>query len=249
MSRLQDKVAVITGGNSGIGFASAQSFINAGARVAIFGRDQASLDASVAALGENAIAIKGDVTSDEDLDNLYATTRQHFGKVDVVFANAGIAEFMSLEEATNDHLDKLFDINVKGLFKTVRHSLGVINDNASIILTTSITNEKGMPGMSAYSASKAAVRSFARSFSSELVSRGIRVNALSPGPVATPIYSRAGLSEEQIEGLGKEMASQIPLQRFGEVDEMADAAVFLASSESSYIVGNELVVDGGMTQL
>jgi len=249
MSRLQDKVAVITGGNSGIGFASAQAFINAGARVAIFGRDRASLDTSVEALGENAIAIQGDVTSDADLDNLYTTTNHHFGKVDVVFANAGTAEFMSLEDATNDHLDKLFDINVKGLFKTVRQSLGALNDNASIILTSSITNEKGIPRMSAYSASKAAVRSFARSFSAELVSRGIRVNALSPGPVATSIYARAGLSEEQIEGLGEEMTNQIPLKRFGEVNEMADAAVFLASSESSFIVGDELVVDGGMTQL
>jgi len=249
MNRLENKVAVITGGNSGIGLSTAQAFINEGAKVAIFGRDQATLDSAVETLGSNAIAIKGDVTNEADLDALYAATEKRFGKVDIVFANAGIADFMPLKDASDEHVDKLFDINVKGALKTVQRSLGVLNDGASIVLTTSISNEKGMAGMSVYAASKAAVRSFARTFSAELAERGIRVNAVSPGPVATPIYARAGLSNEEMEGLGEKMSAQIPLKRFGETSEIADAVVFLASSESSYIVGAELVVDGGMTQV
>lgn len=248
MNRLNNKVAVITGGNSCIGLATAKAFIDEGAKVVIFGRDQVTLDTAVAALGANAIAVKGDVTSDADLDRLYATTEQRFGKVDVIFANAGIAEFAPLEQVTEDHYNKVFDINVKGTLQTVQRAYGVLKDHASIILTTSVSNQKGMAGMAVYAASKAAVRSFARTFSAELVGRGIRVNALSPGPVATPIFARAGLSDEQIKGLEAEMAIQVPLKRFGETREIADAVVFLASNESSYVVGTE-VVDGGMTSL
>jgi len=249
MNRLNNKVAVITGGNSGIGLATATAFINEGAKVVIFGRDQATLDTAVAALGANAFAVKGDVTSDADLDRLYATTQQRFGKVDVIFANAGIAEFAPLEQVTDDHYNKVFDINVKGTLKTVQRALGALNDHASIILTTSVSDQKGLPGMTVYAATKAAVRSFARTFSAELIGRGIRVNAISPGPVATPIFARAGMSAEQIDGLEVELTDKIPMQRFGETREIADAVVFLASSESSYVVGAELVVDGGMTQL
>ena len=249
MNRLNNKVAVITGGNSGIGLATAKAFIDEGAKVVIFGRDQATLDTAIAALGANAIAVKGDVTSDADLDRLYATTKLRFGKVDVIFANAGIAEFTPLEQVTDDHYNKIFDINVKGALKTVQRALGALNDHASIILTSSVSNQKGLAGMAVYAASKAAVRSFARTFSAALIGRGFRVNAISPGPVPTPIFARAGLSNEQIDGLGAELTDKIPMKRFGETREIADAVVYLASTESSYVVGTELVVDGGMTQL
>ncbi len=250
MNRLQNKVAVVTGGNSGIGLSSAQAFINEGAKVVIFGRNQNTLDTALESLGENAIAVKGDVTSDADLDALYATTVQRFGKIDVIFVNAGIAEFVPLEDVTDDHFDKHFDINVKGAFKTVQRGLDSLNDNASIILTTSITNQVALPGgASVYSATKAALRSFARTFSRDLLERGIRVNAISPGPIATPIFSRMGLPDEAVDAVEGQLASSVPLQRMGEPREIADTVVFLASNESSFIVGAELVVDGGMTQL
>ena len=249
MGRLSGKTAVITGGNSGIGLSTAKVFVDEGAKVVIFGRDQKTLDDAVDTLGGNAIGVKGDVTNDEDLDALYAATEDRFGKVDILFANAGVAEFQPVGEASRDHFDRIFDVNVKGVFKTVQRGIGALNGNASVILTTSVSNVVGMPNMSVYAASKAAVRSFARSFSSELVDRGIRVNAISPGPVATQIYSRAGLSEDEVEGMSDQMAANIPLKRFGEPREIADAVLFLASSASSYVVGTELVVDGGWTQI
>ncbi|MEY8801907.1 glucose 1-dehydrogenase [Leisingera sp. XS_AS12] len=249
MDRLKDRVAVITGGNSGIGLATAHAFIKEGAKVVIFGRDRDTLDSAVNELGGSAIAVQGDVTNTSDLDALYETAKEAFGGVDVIFANAGIAEFSSVAEISDDHFDKVFNVNVKGAIKTVQRGSGVLNDGASIILTTSVSNEKGLAGMSVYAATKAAVRSLARTLSAELAERSIRVNAVSPGPVATPIYSRAGLSEQDIDGLGSKMAAQIPLKRFGEAREIADAVVFLASQESSYVVGTELVIDGGWTQL
>lgn len=249
MNRLKDKVAVVTGGNSGIGLSTAKAFIDEGAKVAIFGRDRKTLDAAAETLGPNAIAVQGDVTSDADLDALYATVQKRFGKVDVIFANAGVAEFVPLDGVSDAHFDKLFDINVKGALKTVQRANGTLADGASIILTTSGANEIGMPGSSVYSATKAAVRSFARSLSSELVHRGIRVNAVSPGPVATPIFGRMGLPVEVAEGMEGRMAAQVPLKRVAQPREIADAVVFLASPESSYVIGAELVVDGGMTQL
>lgn len=216
INRLKDKVAVITGGNSGIGLATAKAFIEQGARVVRFGRDQKSLDNAVETLGNKAFAVRGDVTIDADLESLFATAQQQFGKVDVLFANAGVAEFAPIDQVTDSHFDKLFDINVKGLLKTVQHSVATLNDNASIILTTSVSNEAGMPGMSVYAASKAAARSFARTFSAELVDRGIRVNAVSPGPIGTPIYARARLAPEDIDKMGEQMSAQVPLKRFGE---------------------------------
>jgi len=250
MGRLENQVAVVTGGNSGIGLATAKAFIDQGANVAIFGRDQKTLDEAVETLGANAISVQGDVTSDDDLKKLYETTVKRFGKVDVIFANAGIGEFMPLQDITSEHFNKLIDINVKGPLKTVQLSLDALNDNASIILTTSGTNQMGVAGGSSiYSATKAAVRSFARTFSRELLDRGIRVNAVSPGPVSTPIFSRMGLPDEVAEAIEGELASMVPLNRSGDPREIADAVVFLASKESSYIVGAELVVDGGLTQL
>lgn len=249
MNRMKNKVAVVTGGNSGIGLSTAKAFVDEGARVVIFGRDQKTLDQAVETLGTNAIAVKGDVTSDTDLATLYATTERRFGKVDVIFVNAGVAEFVPMDQASDAHFDKLFAINVKGAFKTVQKANASLNNNASIILTTSGANEIGMAGASVYSATKAAVRSFARSFSAELVGRGIRVNAISPGPVATPIFGRMGLPDDVAAGMEGQMAAQVPLKRVAHPREIADAVVFLASNESSYVVGAELVVDGGMTQL
>lgn len=249
MGKLTNKVAVITGGNSGIGLSTAKAFIDEGAKVVVFGRDQQTLDRAVETLGKNAVGVKGDVTSDADLTRLFDTAKQRFGKVDVVFANAGVAEFLPVEAVGDQHYDRLFDINVKGAFKTVQKAVPALNDNASIILTTSVADETGFAGTSVYSATKAAVRSFARTFSAELVHRNIRVNAVSPGPVATPLFGRMGMSEEQAKGTEAHFTSLVPLKRVAEPSEIARAVVFLASSDSSYVVGAELVVDGGLTQL
>jgi NAD(P)-dependent dehydrogenase (short-subunit alcohol dehydrogenase family) len=249
MGKLSNKVAVVTGGNSGIGLSTAKAFIDEGAKVVVFGRDQATLDRAVETLGRNAVGVKGDVTNDADLTKLFDTAKQRFGKVDVVFANAGVAEFLPVEAANDTHFDKLFDINVKGAFKTVQKAVPVLNDNASIILTTSVADDTGFAGTSVYSATKAAVRSFARTFSAELIGRNIRVNAVSPGPVATPLFGRMGMSEDEAKGTEAHFASLVPLKRVAEPKEIANAVVFLASDDSSYVVGTELVVDGGLTQL
>jgi NAD(P)-dependent dehydrogenase (short-subunit alcohol dehydrogenase family) len=249
MGKLTNKVAVVTGGNSGIGLSTAKAFIDEGAKVVVFGRDQATLDRAVETLGRNAVGVKGDVTNDADLTRLFDTAKQRFGKVDVVFANAGVAEFLPVEMANDDHFDKLFDINVKGVLKTVQHAVPVLNDGASIVLTTSSANEIGMPGASVYSATKAAVRSFARTFSAELVGRGIRVNAISPGPVATPIMGRMGMTDEQIKATEGQLIAMTPVKRVAEPNEIAQAVVFLASPDSAFVVGTELVADGGISQL
>jgi NAD(P)-dependent dehydrogenase (short-subunit alcohol dehydrogenase family) len=249
MGKLSNKVAVITGGNSGIGLSTAKAFVDEGAKVVIFGRDQASLDRAVETLGSHALGVRGDVTSDADLATLFATATRAFGRVDALFVNAGVAEFVPVEGVTDAHFDRLFDINVKGVLKTVQKAIPALNDGAAIVLTTSGANEIGMPGGSVYGATKAAVRSFARTFSAELVHRGIRVNAVSPGPVATPIFGRMGMPEEQAQAVEAGLAAQVPLKRVAQPDEIARAVVFLASAESSYVVGAELVVDGGLTQL
>lgn len=249
MSKLSNKVAVVTGGNSGIGLSTAKAFIDEGAKVVVFGRDQVTLDRAVETLGANAVGVRGDVTSEADLARLFETASRRFGKVDILFANAGVAEFLPLEAANDGHIDRLFDINVKGAFKTVQKALPTLADGASIILTTSGANEIGLPGASIYSATKAAVRSFARTLSAELVHRGIRVNAVSPGPVATPIFGRMGLSEAEAAGVEGQMAGLVPLKRVAQPEEIAKAVVFLASNDASYVVGAELVVDGGLTQL
>lgn len=249
MGKLTGKTAVVTGGNSGIGLATAKVFVDEGANVVLFGRDAATLDRAVTALGPAATGVKGDVTSGDDLERLFETARRKHGGVDVLFANAGVAEFVPISAMTAEHFDRLFDINVKGVLHTVVKAQPVLHDGASIVLTTSGANELGMPGASVYSATKAAVRSFARTLSADLLGRGIRVNAVSPGPVATPIFGRLGMDEAQTKGLEAQMASQVPLKRVADASEIAKAVLFLASSDSSYMVGAELVVDGGLTQL
>ena len=249
MSKLKGKIAVITGGNSGIGLETARNFINEGAKVVIFGRNKESLDKAAEELGNNAFAIQGDVSNLDDLDNLFKTTSETFGKVDVLFVNAGIAPVAPLEYATVEHFDQIFNINVKGAYFTVQKAVPYLNEGASVILNTSVVNVKGMQNMSVYSASKAAVRSFARTLSSELIAKGIRVNAVSPGPIETPIFGKMGLSQEQQDEFGTAVSTMIPMKRFGKAGEIASVVTFLASDDSSYVLGSEIAVDGGLSQL
>ncbi len=247
--KLQGKVAVVTGGNSGIGLAIAREFTEQGADVVVFGRNAETLDEAVQSIGNGTLGVQGDVTRLDDIDRLYQETVARFGKIDILVANAGIARPAPLDLTDEALFDLTSDINFKGAFFTVQKAVPHLNDGASIILVTSAGNVKGLPNFSVYVATKAAVRSLARSFSAELLPRGIRVNALSPGPIETPIFGRMGLPEEAMDGIAAQMTEMIPLKRFGQPEEMAKAALFLASSDSSYVVGAELVADGGLSQL
>lgn len=252
--RLAGKFALITGGNSGIGLASAEAFLEAGASVAITGRDSRTLQQAAAQLGEIAspdrlVAVQADVTIAEQLDRVMDEVRGRFGRLDVLFANAGIAEFVPFAEATEEHFDRIFDTNVRGAYFTIQKALPLLARGASVILNSSIAGLMGIPANSVYSASKAAVRSLARTLSADLVDRGIRVNAISPGPVTTPIFDRAGLTANGREELAARVVRDIPVKRFGDPREIAHAAVFLASDESTFFVGAELVADGGLSQL
>lgn len=251
MKRMNEKVAVVTGGNSGIGLAAARAFVREGAQVAIFGRNADTLQAAVSELNGDggAIAIQGDVTSDADLQRLFDEVRERFGGIDALFVNAGVATPSPFEQTSAELFDRHFDINVKGAYFTVQKALPLLNEGASVVLTTSAGNQLGMPNMSAYLATKAALRSLARTLSSELVGRGIRVNAISPGPIETPIFDRLGMPQEQMQEFAEQITGMIPAGRFGRSDEIAEAVVFLASPESSFVLGTELVVDGGMSQL
>jgi NAD(P)-dependent dehydrogenase (short-subunit alcohol dehydrogenase family) len=249
MGKLSNKVAVITGGSSGIGLATAKLFVDEGADVAIFGRDQAALERAAQVLGPKALAVRGDVTSSADLQRLFEQTKRKFGAVDVVFANAGIAEFMPLEQVNAEHYNRVMDTNVRGVILTMQHALPVLSTPASVILTTSGVNKIGMVGSSVYSATKAAVRSLARTWSAELVGRGVRVNALSPGYTETPIFGKLGMDDTALAALAQQATQNVPLGRFAQASEMATAALFLASADSSFVVGAELDVDGGQTQL
>jgi len=249
MKKLDGKVAVITGGSSGIGLATAQLFANEGAHVFITGRRQNELDAAVKQIGKNATGVQGDVAKLGDLDRLYDVVRKQEGHIDVLFANAGGGEFVGLGSITEEHFDKTFNGNVKGLLFTVQKALPLLRDGGSIILNASIAGSKGIPFFSVYSATKAAVRSFARSWAAELKDRGIRVNALSPGPVETPIFDALGKSAEEVAQLKATLASTVPLGRMGHPDELAKAALFLGSDDSSFVTGTELFVDGGAAQV
>lgn len=249
MGRLQNKVAVITGGNSGIGLATAKLFIEEGAKVAIFGRDQKTLDAAAAELGSKAIAVQGDVTNGADLDKLYAQTTTAFGKIDIVFANAGVALFSPFAQTEEQLFDMNMNVNVKGTYVTVQKALPVLNPNASIIFTTSVVNVKGFPGTSAYSASKAALRSLVRTLANELLADGVRVNAVSPGPIETPIFGRLGMAEDALKEMATGFENLVPMKRFGRAEEVAAAVLFFASDTASFITGSELAVDGGLSNL
>jgi NAD(P)-dependent dehydrogenase (short-subunit alcohol dehydrogenase family) len=249
MGRLQDKVAVITGANSGIGLAAAKLFAADGARVFITGRRKKELDTAVSEVGGSARGIQCDISALPDLDRLFATVRDEAGTIDVLFANAGGGEFLPLGSITEEHFDKIFSTNVKGTLFTVQKALPLMKDGGSIILTGSTAAMKGTPAFSVYSASKAAIRNFARSWILELAPRKIRVNVLVPGATSTPGWHDLATSEE----IHKEMISFVktttPLGRLGEPGESASAALFLASDESSFVNGSELFVDGGFAQI
>lgn len=249
MKRLEGKVAVITGGNSGIGLATAKRLKDEGARVAISGRNQKTLDEALKTIGPDVLAVQSDVAKLADLDRLYAAVTRKFGKIDILFVNAGIAKFAPVTETTEQIFDEIFDINVKGAYFTIQKALPYLNDGASIILNSSVVNGKGMPNTSVYAASKAALRSFARTLAAELVERGIRVNAVSPGPIATPIFDRMGLSKEAADEFGRQVKASVPMKRFGEAEEIAGTVLFLATSDSSYITGVDINVDGGLGQI
>ncbi|MBN3947488.1 MAG: SDR family oxidoreductase [Nostoc sp. NMS7] len=249
MRKLEGKIALVTGGNSGIGLATAKQFVAEGAYVYITGRRQVELDAAVEAIGKNVTAVQSDVSNLADLDRLFATIKQEQGHLDIIFANAGGGQIAPLGAITEEHFDKTFNINVKGLLFTVQKALPLLPDGASIILNASITSIKGTPAFSVYSATKAAVRSFARNWILDLRERKIRVNAISPGVVPTPGYDHLGLNDQQLQEFVDSQASTIPLGRVGKPDEIAKAVVFLASDDSSFVNGIELFVDGGMAQI
>ncbi|MBD2520310.1 SDR family oxidoreductase [Nostoc sp. FACHB-973] len=249
MRKLEGKIALVTGGNSGIGLATAKQFVAEGAYVYITGRRQVELDAAVEAIGKNVTAVQSDVSNLADLDRLFATIKQEQGHLDIIFANAGGGQIAPLGAITEKQFDKTFNINVKGLLFTVQKALPLLPEGASIVLNASTTSIKGTPAFSVYSATKAAVRSFARNWILDLKERKIRVNAISPGVVPTPGYNLMGLSEEQVQGFVASQADNIPLGRVGAPDEIAKAVVFLASNDSSFVNGIELFVDGGMAQI
>jgi NAD(P)-dependent dehydrogenase (short-subunit alcohol dehydrogenase family) len=249
MDRLKGKIALITGGNSGIGLATAREFVNEGAHVFITGRRAAELAAAVKEIGGNVIGVQGDVSNLGDLDRLYEQIKRDKGKLDIVFANAGVARYAPLGAITEEFYNSIFDINVKGMLFTVQKALPLLPDGASVILNGSIVGSKGLSMNSVYSATKAAVRSFARTWTTDLKDRRIRVNVVSPGSVDTPglegLLASAAVGEER----RKMITNTVPLGRFGTPAEIAKAVVFLASDDSSYVAGAELFVDGGFAQV
>ncbi len=249
MGKLDGKIALVTGGNSGIGLATAKRFVNEGAYAFITGRRDTELAAAAKEIGRNVTGVQGDVANLADLDRLFAQIKREKGKLDIVFANAGVAKYAPFGEITEEFYDSIFDINVKGLLFTVQKALPLLPDGASIILNASIVGSKGLSSNSVYSATKAAVRSFARTWTTDLKPRRIRVNAVSPGSIDTPGLSDLLASSEAGEQRRKMITSIVPLGRFGTPDEIAKAVVFLASDDSSYVTGTELFVDGGFAQV
>lgn len=250
MNKLSNKVAVVTGGTSGIGLAAAKAFAAQGARVYVTGRRQAELDAAVAAIGPQAVGVRADSSRIDDLDRLYAQVKAEAGRIDVLYANAGGGAMLPLGELTEAHIDDTFNRNVKGVVFTVQQALPLLGQGSSVILAGSTAGSQGTANFSIYSASKAAVRNLARSWVLDLKGRGIRLNVLSPGPIHTPgLVELAGNDAAQQQGLVDYLAAQVPLGRVGRPDEIARVAVFLASDDSSFVNGAELFVDGGMAQI
>jgi len=242
MGKLENKVAVITGATSGMALATAKLFVEEGAYVFISGRRKVELDAAVKAIGRNVTGVQGDAASLADLDRLFETVKKEKGGIDIVFASAGTASFAPLGQVTEEQFDQMFDLNAKGTFFTVQKALPLLRDKAAIIMTGTIATIKGMPNLSAYGASKAGLRVFAKAWTNELKERGIRVNVISPGPIDTAVF--AGNDE-----LKNHMAAQIPMGRLGAPEEIATTALFLASADSGFITGSEIYVDGGMAQI
>ncbi|GAA0354570.1 SDR family NAD(P)-dependent oxidoreductase [Streptomyces blastmyceticus] len=249
MGQLTGKVAVVTGGTTGIGLATAKRFAAEGAQVYVTGRRKPELDTAVQDIGSGAVGIQGDISQLADLDRLYETLSRSGRGIDVLFANAGGGEFATLQEATPEHFDTTFGINVRGLFFTVQKALPLLNEGASVILTGSTAASTGEEAFGVYSATKAAVRSFARTWANELRGRRIRVNVITPGPIDTPGVSGLAPDTEQAGQLKENLAAQVPLGRMGRPDEIASSVLFLASDQSSFTTGAELYVDGGMNQV
>ena len=247
--KLKNKVAVITGGNSGIGLAIAKLFHQEGAKVIITGRRKEVVKNAAKEIGESAIGISTDTSKLDNIDAFYSEIKALYGKIDVLVLNAGVAILEPLEMITEESYDRTMNINLKGLFFNIQKAILLMEGGGSIILTTSVFNQMGSPNSSVYSASKAAVRSLSRTLSAELLGKGIRVNCIAPGPIETPIFSKMGLPEENIEQAKENFASMVPMKRFGTPDEIANGALYLASDDSSYVAGIELAIDGGMVHL
>ncbi|WP_026728081.1 glucose 1-dehydrogenase [Flavobacterium denitrificans] len=244
MKNLENKVAIVTGGNSGIGYAAAADLVAKGAKVIVTGRNKEALAKAETDL--NVTGIAADQSDLKSIDNLVEEVKSKFGKVDILFLNAGMAAFAPVESASEDHYDSIMNVNVKGVYFTVQKVLPILNDGGSIIFNTSVNAHVGMPNSSVYAASKAAVLSLNKVFAVELASRKIRVNAVSPGPIETPLYGKVGLEKEEVEGLGSALGEKILLKRFGQAAEVAKTVSFLASDDASFITGSEIVVDGGL---
>jgi NAD(P)-dependent dehydrogenase (short-subunit alcohol dehydrogenase family) len=248
-TKLEGKIAVITGGNSGMGLATARRFVEEGAKVIITGRRQVELDAAVKSIGKNIEGVQGDVSNLADLDRLHDHIKTKYGKVDIVFANAGLGSFKPFDQITEEDFDLQVNVNFKGVFFTIQKLLPLVPEGGSILLNSSIAGTKGIENFSAYSATKAAVRSLARTLTSDFKAKKIRVNAISPGPIDTPIFGKAGVADDQIDGIKQGFASQVPVGRMGLGTDIANAALFLASNDSSFVSGIELTVDGGLAQV
>jgi len=245
--QLNGKVTIITGGTTGIGFATAKRFHVEGAQVILTGTNPETLAAARSELGDVAEVIASDASSEKDIQSLFKQVMEKYGKIDVLFLNAGIARFAPWEEHSVDDFDRQFAINVKGPWLAIKHAIPLLKEGSSIIATTSVVNQMGMAGSSAYSATKAALQQLVRTAAAELSPRGIRVNAVSPGPIETPIFTKTGMSEADLQAMAAGIQSQVALGRFGSSEEVANVVLFLASDESSYVQGQEFVVDGGMT--
>src|SRR5215467_5138001 len=247
MRRFEGKVAMVTGGNSGIGLAAAKAFAREGAQVAVTGRDEGTLKNAEKEIGSGALAIRADAARIVDLDAAMAKVRDHFKRIDALFVNAGIGKFVPIAEVTEAMFDEIVTINLKGAFFTVQRALPLMARGSAVVLNASINAHIGLPGTTVYGATKAAVVNMAKTMSADLAERGIRVNAVSPGPIETPIFGRAGISSEQSRQTKEWLQNQTVVKRMGDPEEIAEAVLYLSSNVSSFVVGTELVIDGGMT--